>query len=602
VLSAGRSVHKDTAPVIKLPPEASLDDHFDLLGLLNSSCLEFWGKQVFHCKGYGASGDGARTTAADWENFYQRDSTKLQKAPITNRDRQPRIALAAALDATATTRATYLPSSILATDFTADTLADLLARGREAYRALTHQLVALQEELDWLTYGSYGLLDPPLPTVPPSSTEPLAPGHRPFEIVAARLDDEADDDEKSAWWSRHGHARSTEIPNTYSDLHRQRIQARIDAIEADPRLQLLETFAFKRRWQTPDLLVEAKKACESYLLDRLEDLFAPRTDQSRHTHSGALSDPRPYRLEEIAAVWGRDPRVQAVIDLWQATTGYDLGLAAEKLLRSQALPDHDQRIYAEEGLRKRAQWRETWALQDREDAGESDLDIPVPPQYQKPDFQKPSYYEVRGKLDVPRERFVAFDDLSPGRWGWNGWRDLNRGLAQAAVWDLAANDPGEPLPMPTAADPRRCGATLGLWQSLDDVRRWSDPGHHAELRDLAESACGRSQCPCDVLPAWQNWRRTGKLSIAAAVQAPSVSLDERAMALQILADLADKVRDLLEVREGGGTLADVAARWPWSREKLPGVLDDLLASGDVRTEGRGEGRRFLVRVQPGTKR
>ena len=38
--------------------------------------------------------------------------------------------------------------------------------------------------------------------------------------------------------------------------------------------------------------------------------------------------------------------------------------------------------YTDTGLRKRAQWEDTWELQRREDAGEKVGKIPVPPKYQ----------------------------------------------------------------------------------------------------------------------------------------------------------------------------------------------------------------------------
>ena len=51
VLDRGGKVFKQSAPVIKLPPSATEDDHLALLGLLNSSTACFWMKQVCHDKG-----------------------------------------------------------------------------------------------------------------------------------------------------------------------------------------------------------------------------------------------------------------------------------------------------------------------------------------------------------------------------------------------------------------------------------------------------------------------------------------------------------------------------------------------------------------------
>ena len=46
VLDRGGKVFNRSAPVIKLPPNATEDDHLALLGLLNSSTACFWMKQV----------------------------------------------------------------------------------------------------------------------------------------------------------------------------------------------------------------------------------------------------------------------------------------------------------------------------------------------------------------------------------------------------------------------------------------------------------------------------------------------------------------------------------------------------------------------------
>ena len=55
--------------------------------------------------------------------------------------------------------------------------------------------------------------------------------------------------------------------------------------------------------------------------------------------------------------------------------------------------------YKEPGLRTRALWEEVWALQRRQDAGET-LDIAVPPKYKPTDFKTTAYWRNRGKLDV----------------------------------------------------------------------------------------------------------------------------------------------------------------------------------------------------------
>ena len=63
----------------------------------------------------------------------------------------------------------------------------------------------------------------------------------------------------------------------------------------------------------------------------------------------------------------------------------------------------------------------------------------MPPKYAQADFVKTSYWRNRGKLDVPKERFVAYPkagrdaDRSPVI-GWAGWDHLEQAQALATVY------------------------------------------------------------------------------------------------------------------------------------------------------------------------
>jgi len=663
VLGRGGRLFKQSASVILLRPGSTLDDHLDLLGLLNSSALGFWMRQVFYPKGGDKKGDGGRSSAEEWSDRLEFDSTKLQQAPVTARDRDYRIALATALDDVARERGACLPGALLKSgNWSPASIGAEIDAAHVNFLAHTRRMVSLQEEIDWLTYRSFGLVES-IALVGPEEVEPLAAGHRPFEIVLARKDDDAEDDEKSAWWSRHGHERVTEVPESYSEDHRARLQERVDLIESDARLALLETPPYKRRWQLPDWASETRQAAESWLLDRLEDLFAPPTGVA---HRGSLVEPRPYRLEEISAAWSHDPRVTAVAGIWTGTgLSVDLTLILEKLLRANAIPDNPHRIYSEEGLRKLEEWKRVWALQDQEDAWENaagvakgrgeilarkplvdpfdstkQVDaIPLPPKFDKHDFTRPEFFSVRGKLNVPRERFILFADLSPNRFGWNGWRDRERALAQVEAFSLAENDPQQPLPVPTSDEPRRCGVTYGLWESLPDVKRWGSEEEYAELNALAREACRQPRCPCPIVKAWKSTVLDVKAVRAATAKAkatrkraveveegqaekaePPVSLAARAW----VASLFEPSKEL----DAAGAWANHCARLAEPPQRtLPGVkvasvqisspvllgappseladldqtqlalvLDDLVASGDLQASGRGNKKRFqLVR-------
>jgi hypothetical protein len=96
--------------------------------------------------------------------------------------------------------------------------------------------------------------------------------------------------------------------------------------------------------------------------------------------------------------------------------------------------------HTDKGLEKRAAWERTWALQSREDAGENVGEIPVPPKYDPKDFRDAAYYRLRGKLDVPKERFISYpgcesDDDAEPVYGWAGWDHAQRAAALVALYN-----------------------------------------------------------------------------------------------------------------------------------------------------------------------
>ena len=72
--------------------------------------------------------------------------------------------------------------------------------------------------------------------------------------------------------------------------------------------------------------------------------------------------------------------------------------------------------YKESGLRKRAQWERVWDQQREEDRTGERLDIKVPPKYSGADFLRHSYWSNRGKLDVPKERFIYLSRCLHRQW------------------------------------------------------------------------------------------------------------------------------------------------------------------------------------------
>jgi REP element-mobilizing transposase RayT len=161
VLERGGKVFKQTAPVIKLPPSASEDDHLALLGLLNSSTACFWLKQVCHNKGSTVDQHGARQRTAPFEDFYAFNSTKLEGMPLT--EERP-TELAHKLHDLAQSLQSHAPGGLLERwecrgIMPGSTIKESFENCRRQWGEIRERMVALQEELDWECYRLYGLVD-----------------------------------------------------------------------------------------------------------------------------------------------------------------------------------------------------------------------------------------------------------------------------------------------------------------------------------------------------------------------------------------------------------------------------------------------------------
>lgn len=416
VLDRGGKVFNRSAPVIKLPARASEDDHLRLIGLLNSSTACFWLKQVSHGKGNGGVNEGYR--GDEWEEFFEFTGTKLQEFPLPAGAPLDR---ARSLDGLAQELGRVTPSAAC-TDGVATRLQ--LAEARATYERIRGEMVALQEELDWEVYRLYGILDEDL-TCEPSDVPPLKLGERAFEIVLARK--VAAGEEQTAWFERHRSTPITEVPAHWPAAYRDLVERRIKTIEEHPLLHLIERPECKRRWASPTWEQMQDDALRDWVLDRLE----------AETLWSDGSGPRVLSVAALADMVRADADLRGVLDLLVGKPDYDLASELTKLVKDEAVPYLAAHRYKDSGMRKRAVWEEVWDLQRREDAGEK-VEIPVPPKYSSADFKTTAYWRNRGKLDVPKERFILYPgagregDKTPVL-GWAGWDHLHQAQALARI-------------------------------------------------------------------------------------------------------------------------------------------------------------------------
>jgi hypothetical protein len=451
VLARAPLAFNKSAPVIKLPEGASEDDHLRLLGLLNSSTACFWLKQVSHDKGNGGIGGGI--ASEDWERFFEFTGTKLAQFPLP--DGSP-LELTRDLDALAQDLGPVSPAAVC--DCGVPTR-QRLSEARDRWDAIRADMISAQEELDWEVYGLYGLLDNSADDVIGHDVPkpPLQLGGRAFEIALARQ--MAAGEVESQWFARHGSTPITEMPAHWPPEYRALVQRRLDTIETDPYLHLIERPECKRRWATKPWAEQKTEALRTWLLDRLE---------GRPLWFGADGEPRLRTVSQLADELRTDADFGSVAALYARDV--DLANVIAALVKTEHVPYLAACRYTDSGLQTRAVWERTWDLQRAEDRGEPVGAIPVPPKYKPGDFRATSYWRLRGKLDVPKERFTSYPDAS--RDGtlllrWAGYDHLQRAQALATY-------AGERIETDSWDADRLTPLFAGLAELLPWVRQWHD--------------------------------------------------------------------------------------------------------------------------------
>jgi hypothetical protein len=525
VLDRGGKVFNRTAPVIKLPMGASEDEHLGLLGLLNSSVACFWLKQVCFPKGGDHVGnEGARVRKTLWDERYAFNATNVAEFPLAA-DRP--LDIATRLDSDSRQLAALQPTALLAAGSLPTRVS--LDTARDQAKQLRRLMIARQEELDWRCYRLYGLLptDVPVDEVEYQAPVEVALGERAFEIVLARR--MAAGLEQTTWFERHGSKPITEIPAQWPEDYRRVVARRIELIESDKSIGLIERPEFKRRWNTPDWHEQEQAALRDWLLARLEAPALWPTDAGQPPQLGSTN-----RLAEAVS---RAPEFMQVSALYAGHADFDLSTLVAELVAGEAVPVLPVQRYTDTGLRKRAQWQDTWALQRREDAIDAEVDvleaerrqalmrivreqaggaepdddalarvrqeldkdfaplrkarkaqevgaIPVPPKYQSKDFLKADFWRLRGGLDVPKERWISFPGCERGADGslviaWAGWNHLQQATAIASYYfDMKESEGWEPA--------RLQPLLASLLELLPWLKQWHnepDPVHGDRMGD-----------------------------------------------------------------------------------------------------------------------
>jgi hypothetical protein len=548
VFDRGGKVFKQTAPVVKLPTGSGEEEHLGLLGLLNSSVACFWLKQVCFPKGGDqVGGEGARVRKTLWDERYAINASNVAEFPMCST--RP-TEVATRLDAQARQLTGLQPAAQMSTD-TLPTRASLDA-ARDQAACLRRLMIAGQEELDWQCYHLYGLLPAgvTIDELAYGAQVEVNLGERPFEIVLARRI--AAGLEATAWFERHGSTPITEIPAHWPEAYRRVVQRRIELIERDKSIRLIERPEFKRRWNSPKWEDLEQNALREWLLGRLEApaLWPASADQP----------PQLMSAHRLADAVQRDADFMQVAALYAGRADFQLAQLVSDLVAIESVPFLPVLRYADTGLRKREQWEATWALQREEDRIDAELEaeapgwreelqsqavkrfgsdstpeaiawvedqlakeiaqqkverkenevgkIPVPPKYQSKDFLKADVWRLRGGLDVPKERWVSYPGCERGADGslpiaWAGWDHLQQAMALASYFiDMKERE---------GWSPERLQPLLaGLLDLMPWLKQWHNEINHdfgARMGDYYESFVNDEaralQFTLDDLRAWK---------------------------------------------------------------------------------------------------
>lgn len=295
---------------------------------------------------------------------------------------------------------------------------------------IKYEMTFIQEELDWQTYKDFGLLEEDLNYN--DNFILLKFAERAFEIYLANENTELD---SFTWFKKHGSTPITEIPAHWPEDYKRLVERRIEVIETNKNIGLIEQPEYKRRWNTEPWETQVERALRNWLLDRLERYFDFDGRMNAEGTPTAEIDIQLISIAQLADIAGRDPQFLEVGAVYRDDSAFDVQRLIAELVHAEQVPLLPILRYKPPGLRKRAEWEQTWELQRREDAIDArtelpeddpqyltpqaaqDLkqaevgDIPVPPKYKSSDFLSTGgvrYWALRGKLDVPKERWISF--------------------------------------------------------------------------------------------------------------------------------------------------------------------------------------------------
>jgi hypothetical protein len=276
-------------------------------------------------------------------------------------------------------------------------------RVQVARNYLRATMIAAQEEIDWLIYAAYGVLPEDSPAVHAEpSPQPLEREHRPF-VLWAKAE------------GNYGEATKL-IPTSWPEYRTKLWEARLSAIRDNEHIRRIEQPVYKRRWDEQwkvgnqwrcgliAYAAEFVEAFEWWLREKAEWWLENKKDGG------------PVEIEVWADALWRDSRVQAA---WPVAAEQYAFLEAEKA-REKAEENGEPVPAPAKPATDTAGFRREFKYIIEAETVPAGFPFAVPYDDLEKKLRKKvpaKLRSIRGKLNVPRERFHRHDD---GTYSWAG--------------------------------------------------------------------------------------------------------------------------------------------------------------------------------------
>ena len=305
---------------------------------------------------------------------------------------------------------------------------------------LRGRMIALQEELDWQCYHLYGLLTEDLRYTGDDLPE-LALGQRAFEIVMARQM------AKGELVKPPGSSGTARRPSPNSPATGPRPTASWSSGASGSSRRTRKSASSSGRntsaaGMTSRGTTSSNAPCESWLLDRLE---SPRYWPDARQHAPALQS-----TAQLADKASGDHDFLQVAALYRGRPDFQVAALVAELVEGESVPFLPVLRYKPSGLRKRRGLGTDLGLSSgRRTPGRTWAKSRCRRSTPRPTSSNRTYWRLRGKLDVPKERWISYPHLQTESdpslvVGWAGWDHLQQATALSPTTRPASARAGTP--------------------------------------------------------------------------------------------------------------------------------------------------------------